>query len=290
MRTAGRPGWSTTPAARAIGWCQLTDGAGTRIPPPRQCQAPLCRKGSILSNPQEPYQPGHRPTAAAAAHPGSCRHPQAPHPQSRGPGLPGPTRAPAAALRRSPGVGSHRSGLPGPAPGQEPQELWIILGIAGGVLLLVVLGIIILVNVVGGATNQARGLADGFTKLVIAGDNPAYDDYLDPALQEQLSKEDFIAGVESLEMDETCKPATTTSRSARKRQQVGRHRRRHHLRRQGGGPRLPLRRHRRAEDDQHQTPARRPSSAGRNGRASVPGTDVPVRRLFAAVSCSGGAG
>jgi hypothetical protein len=78
----------------------------------------------------------------------------------------------------------------------------------GGVLLLVVVGVVILVNVVGGATNQARGLADNFTKLVIAGEgSKAYDDYLDPALKEQLSKEDFIAGVQSLQMDDTCKPA-----------------------------------------------------------------------------------
>ena len=86
--------------------------------------------------------------------------------------------------------------------------MWIILGVVGGVVLLGIIGIIVLVNVLGGATNQARGLADGFTKLVIAGDSStAYEEYLDPALQEQLSKEDFIAGVESLEMDETCEPA-----------------------------------------------------------------------------------
>ena len=98
-------------------------------------------------------------------------------------------------------------------PGQQPpakgrRKLWIILGSIGGVLLLVILGIIILVNVLGSATNQARGLADDFTKLVIAGENAkAYDDYLDPALYEQLSKEAFITGVESLEMDDSCTPS-----------------------------------------------------------------------------------
>jgi hypothetical protein len=104
---------------------------------------------------------------------------------------------------------------PGPfgLPGQKPpvsnrRKLWVILGIVGGVLLLVILGVVILVNVVGGPANQAKGLADGFTKLVIAGENSrAYDDYLDPALKEQLSKEDFIAGVQSLQMDDSCKPA-----------------------------------------------------------------------------------
>jgi hypothetical protein len=98
-------------------------------------------------------------------------------------------------------------------PGRQPlpngrRKLWIILGSIGGVLLLVILGIVILVNVVGSATNQARGLADGFTKLVIAGDNSkAYDDYLDPALKEQLSKETFMTGVQSLEMNESCTPS-----------------------------------------------------------------------------------
>ncbi|MCU1568112.1 MAG: hypothetical protein JWQ56_3049, partial [Pseudarthrobacter sp.] len=47
-------------------------------------------------------------------------------------------------------------------PGQQPpakgrRKLWIILGSIGGVLLLVILGIIILVNVAGSATNEARG-------------------------------------------------------------------------------------------------------------------------------------
>ncbi|MDQ0676433.1 hypothetical protein QFZ36_003994 [Pseudarthrobacter siccitolerans] len=98
-------------------------------------------------------------------------------------------------------------------PGQQPpakgrRKLWIILGSIGGVLLLVILGVIILVNVLGSATNQARGLADDFTKLVIAGENAkAYDDYLDPALYQQLSKEAFITGVESLEMNDSCKPS-----------------------------------------------------------------------------------
>lgn len=75
-------------------------------------------------------------------------------------------------------------------------------------LLLVVLGVAILVNVVGGAASQAKGLADDFTKKVIAGDtSAAYDDYLDPALQEQLSKEAFMSGVRSLGMDGSCRPA-----------------------------------------------------------------------------------
>ncbi|MDQ0826557.1 hypothetical protein QFZ60_002730 [Arthrobacter sp. B2I5] len=100
-------------------------------------------------------------------------------------------------------------GLPGEPPRQRNRrKLWIILGSIGGVLLLVILGVVILVNVVGSATNQARGLADDFTRKVIAGDTSrAYDEYLDPALQKQLSKEAFISGVKSLEMDSSCQPA-----------------------------------------------------------------------------------
>lgn len=100
-------------------------------------------------------------------------------------------------------------GLPGEPPRQRSRrKLWIILGSIGGVLLLVAIGIVILVNIVGSATNQARGLADDFTRKVIAGDTSgAYDEYLDPALQEQLSKEAFISGVKSLEMDSSCQPS-----------------------------------------------------------------------------------
>lgn len=179
-------------------------------------QAAHCRKGSILSNPQEPYQPGHADAGARPAAP--PRQPPAQQPgqyagQFGAPGQqPGQFNAPG----QYPGqFGAHGQypdptpfGLPGQPPAKDRKKLWIILGIVGGVVLLAIVGIIVLFNVFGGATNQARGLADGFTKMVIAGDSSqAYDDYLDPALQEQLSKEDFIAGVESLEMDETCEPA-----------------------------------------------------------------------------------
>jgi hypothetical protein len=98
-------------------------------------------------------------------------------------------------------------GLPGQPPARDRKTLWIVLGIAGGVVLLAIIGIVVLFSIFGSATNRARGLADGFTKLVIAGDSAkAYDDYLDPALQDQLPKEDFIEGVKSLNMDAACKP------------------------------------------------------------------------------------
>jgi hypothetical protein len=133
-----------------------------------------------LSSPQEPYQPGHPGTG-----------------QQQLPPQPGPYAA------------AGPLGLPGEEPpATRRPRLWIILTAIGAVLLLVLLGVVILVNVAGSATNQAKGLADGFTRLVIAGDSSkAYDDYLDPALQEQLSKEAFMTGIASLEMNQDCKPA-----------------------------------------------------------------------------------
>lgn len=182
-----------------------------------------------MSNPQEPYQPGQ--TGAVPQQPPAPPQ-QPPAPPQNQPAVPYGTpqyveqqphgtpryrepQAPQGAANQGQYGASGQYSAAGPfgLPGQQPptrsrRKLWVILGIVGGVLLLVVLGVVILVNVVGGAANQAKGLADGFTKLVIAGDSSkAYDDYLDPALKEQLSKEDFIAGVQSLEMNDSCKPA-----------------------------------------------------------------------------------
>jgi hypothetical protein len=76
---------------------------------------------------------------------------------------------------------------------------------AGGLLLLVALGIIAFLNVTGSTGNQARGLAEDFTDLVIAGDTAkAYREYLDPELQEQLSKEQFMTGAGTLKLDTAC--------------------------------------------------------------------------------------
>jgi hypothetical protein len=182
-----------------------------------------------LSNPQEPYQPGQ--TGAVPQQPPAPPQ-QPPAPPQHQPAVPygtpqhaeqqtygTPQYGEPQAAQGAPHQGEYRAPGEYPAtgpfglPGEQPpvrnrRKLWVILGIVAGVLLLVVLGVVILVNVVGGAANQAKGLADGFTKLVIAGESSkAYDDYLDPALKEQLSKEDFIAGVQSLEMNESCKPA-----------------------------------------------------------------------------------
>ncbi len=174
-----------------------------------------------MSSPEEPHrpippQPGHEP---AAGHPAPGQ-PPVPY-YAAPPGPPGNGAPP----DYPPGNGAPPNypphdypppdygappyyGGPGqPPPKKSRKALWIVLGIVGGVLLLVAAGVVILLNVVGGATNQARGLADEFTKLIIAGDvNGAYEKYLDPALMEKLSREEFAAGVQSLELDGSCKP------------------------------------------------------------------------------------
>lgn len=82
------------------------------------------------------------------------------------------------------------------------------MGIVGGVLLLVVVGVLLILNLVGGATRKASDLADDFTRLVIAGEtDKAYDDFMDPALKEQLTKDNFASGVESLKLDPSCTTA-----------------------------------------------------------------------------------
>jgi hypothetical protein len=156
-----------------------------------------CRKGLILSNPQEPHEP---------AHPDAGREPRRqtpPLPQHVPPGQP---PIPAYGPGGQPPIPAYGPG--GQPPTRSRKALWIVLGIVGGVLLLTVVGVVLLVNLVGGATNKARGLADDFTKLVIAGNtDQAYDGFFDPALQDKISKEDFAQGVKSLELNDSCKPA-----------------------------------------------------------------------------------
>lgn len=96
-------------------------------------------------------------------------------------------------------------GLPGRPPAKSRKGLWIVLGIVGGVLLLVAVGVTLLVNLVGGTTRHASDLADDFTKLVISGEtDKAYNDFMDPALKQRLSREDFASGVRSLNLDPSC--------------------------------------------------------------------------------------
>lgn len=159
-----------------------------------------------MSNPQEPHQPVQQAPWPQQP-PQQPQAGQLPHAGQ----LPQPGQYSTAGQYGVPGQGPADGpfGLPGGAPpAQGRRKLWTILGVVGGVLLLVIIGVVIMVNVVAGPTNHARGLADDFTKLVIGGDtSTAYDKYLDPALQEQVTKEAFIAGIKTLELDSTCKPA-----------------------------------------------------------------------------------
>lgn len=147
-----------------------------------------------MSNPQEPY-PQQQPRLPHSLPPLPERLPQQPQGQDGdGGGQPGGRRRARAARAQ------------GRTPG-KPRPMVLLAG-AGGLVLLVALGILIAVNVTGSTSNQARGLAEGFTELVIAGDTAkAYREYLDPALQEQLSKEQFMTGIGTLKLDRSCEPA-----------------------------------------------------------------------------------
>lgn len=159
-----------------------------------------CRKGSILSTPQEPQLPG-RPDAGQ--HP--AREPQyagfQPSPDGQ---YQGQYAAPAP--YGAPGHNPGPLGLPGqPPPVKSRKKLWIILGSVGGVLLLITIGVIVLVNLVGSATSQAKGRADDFTELLISGDTDEAYGYLDPALHTKMPKQSFISGIASLKLNDTCK-------------------------------------------------------------------------------------
>ncbi|MEE2521772.1 hypothetical protein V1639_02250 [Pseudarthrobacter sp. J75] len=147
-----------------------------------------------MSSPQEPNQPG-------SIQPGSVEAGLTPPPP--------PSNPPASYT--PPPYGQNAPPAPFGLPGQPPRTksrkgLYIVLGIVAAGVVLVVAGIIVLVSLAGSATSQAKGVAEDFTDLVIAGESDKAYDYLDPALQEQLSQEDFVAGVASLNMDDTCKP------------------------------------------------------------------------------------
>jgi hypothetical protein len=139
--------------------------------------------------------------------------PQQPGPYQPGPQQPDPyqPRAQQPGRQQPPGRRSlppSPFGLPGLPPAKSRKGLWIVVGIVAGVLLLVIVGVLLLVNLVGGSTRQAGDLADDFTKLVIAGDtDKAYNEYMDPSLKEQLSREEFASGVKSLQLDPSCTTA-----------------------------------------------------------------------------------
>lgn len=154
-----------------------------------------------MSNTQDPYQPGPTSAGQLPAQPAVPPAGQLPaQPDNQLPSRRqryGNTPLPPAPFR-----------LPGQPLTKSRKGLWIVLGIVGGVLLLVAVGVALLVNLVGGATRQASDLADRFTKLVISGEtNKAYDDFLDPALKQQLTREDFTSGVRSLNLNPSCTTA-----------------------------------------------------------------------------------
>ena len=144
--------------------------------------------------PQQPGAPQSGPYQPGAQQPGYYQP---------GSSQPGPQQQPG----RRP-LPASPFGLPGMPPARSRKGLWIVVGIVAGVLLLVIGGGLLLVNLVGGATRHAGDLADSFTRLVIAGDtDKAYNDYMDPSLKEQLSREEFASGVRSLRLDPSCTTA-----------------------------------------------------------------------------------
>ena len=185
-------------------------------------------RGTTVSNPQEPN--GRDGTQRSGSEYG-----QNPPPVPPGPGYPPPNGTPPqwqqppssagsqgqypqgqyAPGQYQPGQNAYPPGQypPGqygqqfPPPAKSRKVLWIVLGIVAGVIVLAVVGILVLVNVVGGATSKARSLADEFTNLVVSGQTEqAYDNYLHQALKDELDKQSFIDGIASLELDDSCKP------------------------------------------------------------------------------------
>jgi hypothetical protein len=97
--------------------------------------------------------------------------------------------------------------MPVPPPAKNRKLLWIILGAVGAFLVLVIVGVVVLANVVGSATNRARAVSDDFTRLIVNGQSSqAYDQYVHPSLARSLTKDEFAAGVAGLGLDNTCRP------------------------------------------------------------------------------------
>ncbi|WP_423184168.1 hypothetical protein [Arthrobacter sp. NyZ413] len=171
-----------------------------------------------MSTPHVPPQPNHDPDAGQPAS-GAGPHQHSPA-QPYGP----PTQFPPSGQYGAPGqypsaqYGSgqyppaHYGQYPGPygPPPPRPRNrrlLWIVLGVAGAFLVLVIVGAVVLFNVVGSATNKARAASDDFTRLIVNGQSgQAYDQYMHPDLAQNLTKDEFESGVAGLGLDSTCKP------------------------------------------------------------------------------------
>lgn len=149
-----------------------------------------------MSTPQVPLQPDQDPPAQFT-----------PPSQYPAPGqYPGPYSGPYA----PPGQGAyppHLYGMPVPPRKKSRKLLWIILGAVAAFLALVIVGVVVLVNVVGSATNRAQAVSNDFTRLIVNGQSSqAYDQYMNPALTRSLTKDKFIAGIAGLGLDNTCRP------------------------------------------------------------------------------------
>ncbi|UYY82775.1 hypothetical protein OIT41_06925 [Arthrobacter sp. YA7-1] len=101
----------------------------------------------------------------------------------------------------------HPYGMPVPPPAKNRKLLWIILGAVAAFVALVIVGVVVLVNVVGSATNRAQAVSDDFTRLIVNGQSSqAYDQYMNPVLTRSLTKDKFMAGIAGLGLDNTCRP------------------------------------------------------------------------------------
>lgn len=178
-----------------------------------------------MSNPQEPSQnqpnqnqPGYNPPPVPPA-PGYPPHtgasPQWQQPPSSASPQGDPQYAAPGQYQQNPypqgQYPPNPYGQQVPPPAKSKKVLWIVLSIVGGVIILAVVGVLLLVNLVGNATSQARSLADEFTTLVVSGQTEqAYDDYLSQPLKDELDKQSFLDGIASLQLDSSCKPNYTS--------------------------------------------------------------------------------
>lgn len=177
-----------------------------------------------MSTPQVPLQPDQDPRAVPPASGGEApRHGntppdgptgQYPAPYGRPSQFTPPAQYPApgqySGAYSPPGHGAyppHPYGMPVPPPAKNRKLLWIILGAAAAFVALVIVGVVVLVNVVGSATNRAQAVSDDFTRLIVNGQSSqAYDQYMNPVLTRSLTKDKFMAGIAGLGLDNTCRP------------------------------------------------------------------------------------
>lgn len=169
----------------------------------------------VPPGPGYPPQSGASPQWQQPASDGSQANPPYPAPGGQYPqtGNPYPQTPPGNPYPQNPyppaenQPGQYPPGQYAQPPKKNRKVLWIVLGIVAGLIVLVVVGILVLVNVVGNATSKARSLGDEFTTLIVAGQTEkAYDDYLGQPLKNELDKQAFIDGIESLNLDSSCKP------------------------------------------------------------------------------------